>query len=69
MNPDQTESNRERVESALMRFMDDDPYGNAYRYFRASDLTDEDGDLSASVVGSYLPKLRDDSPLDGGLVV
>ncbi|RJT04700.1 hypothetical protein [Halococcus sp. IIIV-5B] len=69
MSPDQTESNRERVENALRRFMSDDPHGNAYRYLRASDLTDEDGNLSASVVGSYLPKLRDDSPLDGGLVV
>ena len=69
MSAEQTESNRERVESALRRFMNDDPHGNAYRYFHASDLTDEDGDLSASVVGFYLPKLRDGSPLDGGLIV
>jgi hypothetical protein len=68
MSPEQTESNRERVESALRRFMNDDPHGNAYRYFHASDLTDDDG-LSAALVGSYLPKLRDDSPLNGGLVV
>ena len=69
MSPEQTESNRERVLDALRRFMSDDPHGNTYRYFHASDLTDEDGDLSVAVVGSYLPKLRDDSPLDGGLVV
>ena len=69
MSPEQTESNRQRVESALRRFIDADPYGNTYRYFYASDLTDEDRDLSASVVGSHLPKLRDDSPLDGGLIV
>jgi hypothetical protein len=69
MSARQTESNRERVESALRRFVSDNPHGNTHRYFRASDLTNEDGDLSASLVGSYLPKLRDDSPLDGGLII
>ena len=69
MSSEQTKGNRERVESALRRFMSDNPHDNARRYFRASDLTDEDKDLSASLIGSYLPKLRDGSPLDGGLIV
>ena len=69
MSAKQTENNHERVESALKAFMDADPHGNAYRYFHASDLTNEDGELSASVVGTHLPNLRDESPLDGGIIV
>ena len=69
MSARQTESNRERVENALRRFISGNPHGNTHWYFRASDLTDGNGDLSASLVGSYLPKLRDDSPLDGGIIV
>ncbi|WP_160135814.1 hypothetical protein [Halococcus salsus] len=69
MSAKQTENNRERVESALRRFISDNPHGNTHRYFRASNLTDGNSELSASLVGSYLPKLRDDSPLDDGLIV
>lgn len=69
MSTDQTESNRERVKSALRRFMNDDPHGNSHWYFRASDIAEGDDELSAAVVGFHLPRLRDESPLDGGLVV
>lgn len=69
MSPRPTESNRKRVENALRCFMNDNPHGNSYRYFHAFDLTDKDDDLSAPVIGFYLPRFRDDSPLDGGLIV
>lgn len=60
---------RQRVEDALTRFYEADEHGNSVQYVWASDLADVDPDLSAQIVGSYLPKIEEDSPLPCGLNV
>lgn len=62
-------SNRRRVQNALATLIDTDQNDNSFRYFRAADLVEIDPELSAAMVGSHLPKIEDESPLDGGLIV
>lgn len=69
MGSSDSPTDRERVEAALEKFLEADQYGNSLRYFRAADLRDIDTSLTSAVIGSYLPKLKDDSPLSSGLIV
>lgn len=68
---DASESNprRQRVQDALADLLAADEHDNSYRYFRASDVADIDAELSAAMVGSYLPEIEDESPLSSGLSV
>lgn len=65
----ESKTNRRRVQDALVTLLDTDENNNSYRYFRAADLQRVDSDLSPNIVGSHLPKIESDSPLDDGLVV
>ena len=69
MSLDKPQSRQQRVQNVVGDFLDSDEYGNSYRYFRAADIADSDPELSAAMVGSYLPKLEDESPLSSGIAV
>jgi hypothetical protein len=60
---------KQRVQNAVARLLDTDEYGNSRRYFQAGDIADSDSELTSSMVGSYLPKLVDESPLASGITV
>ena len=62
-------SNRRRVHDAVARLLDADANDNSHLYFRASDLTRFDADLSPAAAGTHLSSLAADSPLADGLIV
>lgn len=62
-------TNRQYVEEALVNLLEGDKHNNSYRYFRAASLANSNPALSAAIVGSYLPKIEKDSPLDNGIIV
>ena len=63
------QSRKQRVQNAVVRFLDTDEHGNSRRYFQAKDIADSDSELTPAMVGSYLPKLVDESPLTSGVTV
>ena len=69
MNDTKPQSRKHRVQSAVTRLLDTDEYGNNRRYFQAGDISDADSELTPKMVGSYLPKLVDESPLASGISV
>ena len=66
---DKSQSRKQRVENAVVRFLESDEHGNRRRYFQARDIAGSDSELTPAIVGSYLPKLEADSPLSSGLIV
>jgi hypothetical protein len=66
---DEPQSRKQRVRNAVVRLLDTDEYGNSRRYFQAGDIADSDSELTSKMVGSYLPKLVDESPLASGVSV
>lgn len=63
------QSRKQRVRNAVTRLLDTDEYDNSRRYFQAGDIADSDSELTSKMVGSYLPKLVDESPLESGITV
>jgi hypothetical protein len=61
--------NQQQVEEAVTNLLEADEYNNHYRYFRASDVAEGDPGLSSAMVGTYLPEIEDDSPLENGVIV
>ncbi|WP_049912961.1 hypothetical protein [Halococcus thailandensis] len=66
---DEPRSRKQRVQDAVIRFLNSDKYGNSCRYFQAGDIADLDAELTSSMVGSYLPVLEDESPFASGITV
>ena len=60
---------QQQVEEAIAGLLANDEHGNDACYFYASDLKDIDPGLSSPVIGSYLPKIRDASPLPDGTIL
>ena len=63
------QSRKQRVQNAVVRFLDTDEYGNNSRYFQADKIADDDSELTSSIVGSYLPRLEDESPFPSGITI
>ena len=66
---DKSQSRKQRVENAVVRFLESDEHANRRRYFQARDIADSNSELTSAMVGSYLPKLEADSPLSEGITV
>ena len=69
MTLSEAETNRQRVQNALVTLLDTDDNGNSYRYFHATELHDIDPEVSANIAGSHLPDIEDASPLENGIIV
>jgi hypothetical protein len=65
----EAKSNRQRVQNAVVDFLENDEYDNSYRYFRAGDIAEGDPHLSAAMVGTYLPEIEAESSLPNGLTI
>jgi len=64
-----TGDRRQQVVKILVDMIENDAYNNDIHYIWASDIAEEDPDLSGSVVGTYLSDMEDDSPLSNGLEI
>jgi hypothetical protein len=69
MSTVESEQRRQRVEDALAELLDADEHGNSQQYIWASDIADTDPELSPAMVGTYLARIADESPLPSGLAV
>ena len=60
---------RTRVARAVKAVLDECEYNERSKQFRAAHVKRKDPDLSAAVIGTYLPILKNESPLSNGLTI
>lgn len=63
------ERRRQRTEDILADLLEDAAHGNDVQYFWASDIADEDPELTATMVGTHLSNIDDEWTLSTNLEV